>query len=157
MAFTVRDMNDNTLVFVFKDEADRQRVMLGEPWAYDKHLVVFWRIEEDEDIEEVEFKKTSFGVQLHGIPVRRMNHEATTILGSSLGKIAHVTKGGEIANGGQAMCIQVSVDITKPLCRGRRTKLEKDRETWISFKYKRLPNFCYWCGYLTHNDKDCPY
>ncbi len=39
--FTVRDMNDNILVFVFEDEADRERVMQGEPWAYDKHLVVF--------------------------------------------------------------------------------------------------------------------
>ena len=94
-------------------------------------------------------------MQLHGIPIRRMNHEAATILGSSLGKIAHVSEGGESVGGGQAMHIRVSVDITKPLCRERRAKLEKDKETWISFKYKRLPNFCYWCGLLTHTDKDC--
>jgi hypothetical protein len=43
--FTIRDMNDNILVFAFEDEADRERVMLGEPWAYDKHLVVLQRIE----------------------------------------------------------------------------------------------------------------
>ncbi len=153
--FTIRDMNDNTLVFVFEDETDRERVMQGEPWAYDKHLVVFQRIEDDEAIAEVDFKYTSFWVQLHGIPIRRMNHEAATILGSSLGKIAHVSEGGEAIGGGQAMRIRVSVDITKPLCRGRRAKLEKDKETWISFKYERLPNFCYWCGLLTHTDKDC--
>ena len=34
--FTIRDMNENILVFVFEDEADRERVMMGEPWAYDK-------------------------------------------------------------------------------------------------------------------------
>ena len=26
---------------------------------------------------------------------------------------------------------------------------------WISFKYERLPNMCYWCGRLTHDDRDC--
>ena len=26
---------------------------------------------------------------------------------------------------------------------------------WISFKYERLPNLCYWCGRLTHDDRDC--
>ena len=58
--FTIRDMNDNTLVFVFEDEADRERVMQGEPWASDKHLVVFQQIEDDEAIAKVDFKHTSF-------------------------------------------------------------------------------------------------
>uniref|UniRef100_A0A2N9FWN1 DUF4283 domain-containing protein n=1 Tax=Fagus sylvatica TaxID=28930 RepID=A0A2N9FWN1_FAGSY len=48
--FTIRDMNENRLVFIFEDEADRERVMMGEPWAYDKHLVVLQRIEEEEAI-----------------------------------------------------------------------------------------------------------
>ena len=26
----------------------------------------------------------------------------------------------------------------------------------MDFKYERLPNLCYWCGRLTHHDKDCP-
>ena len=60
--FLIRDMNENKLVFVFDDEADRGRVMLGEPWAYDKYLVILQRIEEDEAIEEVAFTETSFWV-----------------------------------------------------------------------------------------------
>ena len=27
---------------------------------------------------------------------------------------------------------------------------------WISFQYERLPIFCYWCGLLNHDKKDCP-
>jgi hypothetical protein len=155
--FTIRDMNDNKLVFVFEDEADRERVMMGEPWAYDKHLVILKRIEEDEAIEEVEFRETSFWVQLHGLPVRRMNHEVANALGSSLGKIDRVSEGEANAEGGMAMRIRVSMDVTKPLCRGRKTRIEKGREMWISFKYERLPNFCYWCRHVSQSDKDCPY
>ena len=40
-------------------------------------------------------------------------------------------------------------------CRGRLISLENGKQTWVSFKYERLPNLCYWCGRLTHNDKDC--
>ena len=28
------------------------------------------------------------------------------------------------------------------------------KQIWISFKYERLPNLCYWCGRLIHEDKD---
>ena len=31
----------------------------------------------------------------------------------------------------------------------------KVNERWISFKYKKLPNFCYWCGLISHDGKDC--
>lgn len=25
----------------------------------------------------------------------------------------------------------------------------------MNFRFERLPNLCYWCGRLTHDDKDC--
>uniref|UniRef100_A0A2N9GZI9 Reverse transcriptase domain-containing protein n=1 Tax=Fagus sylvatica TaxID=28930 RepID=A0A2N9GZI9_FAGSY len=125
--FTIRDMNENRLVFIFEDEADRERVMMGEPWAYDKHLVVFQRIEEEEAIDDVVFQETSLWPE----------NEAS-------------------ADGGHAMRIRIRLDVTKPLSRGRKARLEQGRETWISFKYERLPNFCYWCGLLSHSEKDCP-
>ncbi len=154
--FTIRDMNENRLVFVFEDEADRERVMMGEPWAYDKYLIILQRIEEEEAIEDVVFRETSLWVQLHGLPVQRMNPEVANTLVSSLGRIEKISDKDTNADGGQAMRIRVRLDVTKPLCRGRKARLEKGRETWIFFKYERLPNFCYWCGLLSHSDKDCP-
>ena len=32
--------------------------------------------------------------------------------------------------------------------------LGRGKELWVSFKYERLPNICYWCGYLNHDDRD---
>ena len=31
----------------------------------------------------------------------------------------------------------------------------KEKQVWISFKYERLPNICYWCGCFDHDNKDC--
>ena len=47
------------------------------------------------------------------------------------------------------------MDVTIPLCRGRKISLENGKIGWVSFKYERLPIICYWCGCLDHIDKDC--
>ncbi|KAK9995636.1 hypothetical protein SO802_020322 [Lithocarpus litseifolius] len=39
--------------------------------------------------------------------------------------------------------------------KGRQVTFEDGSEGWIAFKYERLPNLCYWCGRLSHDDKDC--
>ena len=51
--------------------------------------------------------------------------------------------------------VRVKVDVSQPLCRGRVISLENNKELWVSFKYERLPTLCYWCGSLTHDDRDC--
>jgi hypothetical protein len=53
------------------------------------------------------------------------------------------------------MRARVKLDILKPLCRGRKVHRVDGTELWISFKYGCLPNYCYWCGLLTHAEKDC--
>ena len=53
------------------------------------------------------------------------------------------------------MRIHVLIDITKPLCRGRIISLDSNDDHFISFKYERLPNICYWCEKVSYADKDC--
>lgn len=61
----------------------------------------------------------------------------------------------KVYDGGHFIRVKVSVDITMPLCRGRLISLKDDKQLWVSFKYERLPNICYWCGRLMHDDRDC--
>ena len=57
--------------------------------------------------------------------------------------------------GGDFLRVHVEIDMSKPLCRGRKVALDDDNERWIAFKYEKLPNFCYWCGLISHDGKDC--
>lgn len=57
--------------------------------------------------------------------------------------------------GGNFLRMKVTIDINKPLCRGRLISLSHSEQSWVSFKYERLPNICYWCGCLNHRDRDC--
>ena len=47
------------------------------------------------------------------------------------------------------------MDVTKPLCKDRMITWDQGREGWVSFMYERLPNICYWCDHLSHDDKEC--
>ena len=47
------------------------------------------------------------------------------------------------------------MDITQPLCRGRMVRIGGNPSRWVDFRYERLPIFCYWCGKVDHDERDC--
>ena len=88
------------------------------------------------------------------LPHSHLNVETTLRLGDSLGVVSKPKDISEM-KGGPFMRVRVEVDVMKPLCRERRVTWDEASEGWIYFKYERLPNICYWCGHLSHDDKDC--
>ena len=96
--------------------------------------------------QDIRFEKTKLWVQLHGIPMKFMTFEAAKKFGSVLGELFALID-PKIFDGGHFIPIQVSIDLSLSLCRGRLIFVgEGGKQLWISFKYERLPNMCYWCG-----------
>lgn len=60
--FSAQNMGDNVILFEFEEKADVERVLLLEPWSYDKNLVAFCRLEEDMEIESLAFEHAVFWV-----------------------------------------------------------------------------------------------
>ena len=111
------------------------------------------RYDKDVPIEDLKFSSTAFWVQVHDIPVRFMNSKVAEGICSTVGTV--IRKSEMEMNGGSFMRVRVSVDVTHPLSRGRMVSVGQGKEKWVSFKYERLPNICYWCGCLNHDDRDC--
>ena len=152
--FDVSDVGNNVVLMEFKMEVDTDKVLMGEPWSFDRHLVVFERYDGSVPIQELKFCTTSFWVQIHDLPYSYLNIETALSLGDSLGMVMKPKDTSEMVEG-SFMRVRVVVDITKPLYRDRRVMWDQSSEGWISFKYERLPNICYRCGQLSHDDKDC--
>ena len=58
--FEMRDMGDHMVLFVFPEASDIERILLREPWTFDKHLVALKRMDTSEDIRELDFSVTRF-------------------------------------------------------------------------------------------------
>ena len=153
--FTIRDMGENKAIFTFKDIIDVEQVIQNGPWAYDRSLVVCKRVEANIPINEVQFTHSYFWVQIHGLSVLSLNQETSEAIGQTLGMVEHAPESVEDRGGGPCMRVRVLIDITKPLCRGRKILIDDELERWVSFKYEKLPNFCYRCGQVCHGEKDC--
>jgi hypothetical protein len=55
---------------------------------------------------------------------------------------------------GKYLWIRVVIDLFKPLEQGRALLLT-GASCWVSFKYEKLPTFCYRCGRILHDQKGC--
>ena len=152
--FEVRRSSDHVLLFTFEKKEEIERIMNNAPWSFDKHLVVLQRCDKETPIKELKFDKIPLWVQLHDIPVRFMNKAVAEKLCAVVGTIWPNIEEDEM-DGGSFLRMKVTIDINKPLCRGRLISLPHGEQSWVSFKYERLPNICYWCGCLSHGDRDC--
>ena len=56
---------------------------------------------------------------------------------------------------GRCLRVWVEIDVTRKLFRGQKINIEKGEARWVQFKYERLPNFCYRCGLLEHDLREC--
>ena len=152
--FSIKNNGDHIILFSFDNEAEVDRILSSEPWCFDKYLMAFSKINKESALEVCNFNKVSFWVQVYDIPLCYRNKEVAEQICETIGIIQH-PKDPPDCDGGSFIRVRVSFDISLPLCRGRLITLDDDREHWVSFKYERLPNLCYWCGRLTHSDKDC--
>ena len=95
----INDMGDNILFFKFEDEYDLNKVMEHEPWTYDKHLVVFEGVVENVPVSVLEFKYTTFWIQIHDLPIHCLNPEIRDTIGNSLRTPLHMADSEEGGKG----------------------------------------------------------
>ena len=150
-----RNMGDNRVMFLFENTVEMEWVMANGPWSFDKLLILLKRIEDDGSFSSVVFDSCAFWVQIHDLPPRHMTIAVCEKIAGTLGEVDHVEDPDEGRNRGSFMHARISINIDHPLCRGRKVWLGRARDHWVSFKFERLPNFCYWCGRVTHSDRDC--
>ena len=118
-SFHITNVGDNVPLFMFDLETDAEKVLLGEPWSYDRHLIVLQRYDGSKPVKEIEFRHCKFWIQIHDIPFKFMTPKTAVEIGESIGRVSIPPNPSEL-KGGTFMRVRVSVNVTRPLCRGRK-------------------------------------
>ena len=87
-------------------EVDADKVLLGEPWSYDRHLVSIQRFDGSKALKDIDFKFCSFWIQIHDIPFKFMTEDTAKEIGDTIGT---VIKSGDVSEwkGGTFLRIRV--------------------------------------------------
>lgn len=117
--------------------------MEGRPRSFDRQILVINELDGNTLPSQMKFSMSPFWVQVHDMPLVCMT------------KGIGVNVAGDGAGWGRCLRIRVSIDITKPLDRGRALDLGRN-SSWVTFKYEKLPLFCFNCGCIVHGDQGCP-
>ena len=152
--FRIKKENDHVVLFSFDDKSEMEKVMEAKPWNFDKRLMVLQQYGREMDLGDMKFRKVTFWVQVHDLPIRFRTKKIVEQLCEVIGEVNKEIAEAE-SEGDNFMRVQVTIDITQPLSRGRVVLLDSGKELWVHFKYERLPSLCFWCGFLLHEDRDC--
>ena len=128
---------------------------MRQPWSFNKSLLVLGNFAGHEKSEEVNLQWCPFWVQIHGLPLGLMTTKIATVLGESIGDVEEVDADGEKMAWGKFLRVRVAINISKPLKRGTRITIEGKGSMLVVFKYEKLPDFCYVCGCLDHQELEC--
>ena len=97
-----------------------------EPWAYDKHLILLKWYDGKCSTHTFHFSTVKFWLQIHGLLVNRLTFETAMELGKSVGVVSR-SKHRDQVIGGDFLRVKVSIDVSKPLCQGRKVLLGQNR------------------------------
>ena len=76
-------------------------------------------------------------------------------MGNSLGHYIEIDKRSWQSEQAKFMRVRVDLPIDKALRRGGNMVNGEGGKFWVTFKYERLPTFCFWCGKLGHDERHC--
>ena len=165
-------------MFKFATELDKKRILTRGPRHFNRALMVLIEPTDLSEVTKQSFSHASFWVQIHNVPIMCMNEETIREFGKEIGKVEEV---GTDAAGeciGEYARLRVSVDITKPLVKilslepeeaekgvemvdmekeGTEAEQEdeKNKEIFMPVLYEKLLDFCYVCGCLGHQFREC--
>ncbi|KAK9991321.1 hypothetical protein SO802_026306 [Lithocarpus litseifolius] len=147
------EVGNNILQFKFGSQCQLEWVEKGGPWNFENNLLMLCRWGKGLTATNITFTHTPFWIQVWGLPFEYMTEEAGKDIGGKIGKVIEVDKRSLQAERAKFMRIRVEIVIAKPLRRGGNiTNADGDR-CWLTFRYERLPTFCYICGLIGHDDK----
>lgn len=150
----VVELDQNFYQFIFSHQEERDRTLLKRPWLFENQILVLQPWHKTLTKEDESFSRSTLWVQIRGVPHHWSSKEVGWKLGSLFPKCLNVILPENGSKLGRMLKLLVEVNLSKPLLRGTKLKLEQEL-LWVDFKYEMLPTFCFYCGIVGHQEKNC--
>ncbi|KAF4385040.1 hypothetical protein G4B88_017841 [Cannabis sativa] len=99
---------------------------------------------------------TPFWVQVSGIPFLKRSRALAQRLGEVLGRLIEVDTASLKETWGPYLRVRIEIDVTQPLPRGTDFHFHgMAGPVWHEFCFENLPDFCHYCGRLSHIVNHC--
>uniref|UniRef100_A0A803Q8S4 Zinc knuckle CX2CX4HX4C domain-containing protein n=1 Tax=Cannabis sativa TaxID=3483 RepID=A0A803Q8S4_CANSA len=135
---------------------DRRRVLIGQPWHFDYKLIVMTPLEAGSVVTAETLSTTPFWIQVSGIPFLKRSHVLAQKLGEVLGRFIEVDTASLKETWGPYLRVRIEMDVTQPLPRGTGFHFHgMAAPVWLEFRFENLPDFCHYCGRLSHIVNHC--
>ncbi|KAJ4842860.1 hypothetical protein Tsubulata_040286 [Turnera subulata] len=152
----VSELEKNLFMFRFGDARDKTKVLMGEPWHFDRNVLILQSIEGNEQPFTIDLFRTPFWVHVYDLPFNYRDPEVARMIGKKLGFLMDVYEEDEWEML-SFLRVRVMLNLRVPLCKHLEIKIEEGVTFTVLFKYENLPSFCFFYGRLGHSMKDCGY
>ncbi|KAI7990584.1 hypothetical protein LOK49_LG12G02504 [Camellia lanceoleosa] len=147
-------LGENLFLFQFVHLVDKSKVLSYGPWSFDKHLL-FCEFDPSLKPSKISFTYASFWIYVYNLPLISMTKSVGMVIANTIGSFIDMDYGDGGTTWENFLRIQVWLNVSRPLQRCMLIALQERDPGWVSFKYERLPNFCYYYRMLGHDDKEC--
>ncbi|XP_019183734.1 PREDICTED: uncharacterized protein LOC109178651 [Ipomoea nil] len=151
----ISELQPNLFLFVFYHKTDMQGVLEEGPWSFENNTLVCRQVCDGVLPDDVVLNFVDMWVQLHDLPLGYTSDVILEQIGNFIGTFVKCDDRFTGAPWRTFYQIRVSILVARPI--KRRMKLVKrDKITcWVTFKYERLHNFCFFCGLMGHSHRFC--
>lgn len=151
----IHDLGGYRYSFVFYHVMDVQRVMEGGPWSFEQSMLVYKKLEEMENPQELQLNEVVIWVQIYELPKGFISENILKNVGDYIGKFIKTDPTNYDGSWKPYVRVRIMMNVLKPLKRRMKIKREGGSWSWINFKYERLSTFCFVCGIIGHTEREC--
>uniref|UniRef100_A0A803QD77 Zinc knuckle CX2CX4HX4C domain-containing protein n=1 Tax=Cannabis sativa TaxID=3483 RepID=A0A803QD77_CANSA len=155
-SINILEKEPNFFTVEFGCFGDRRRVLIGQPWHFDYKLIVMTPLEAGSVVTVESLTTTPFWIQVSGIPFLKRSRALAQRLGEVLGRFIEVDTTSLKETWGPYLRVRIEIDVTQPLPRGTGFQFQgMAAPVWLEFRFENLPDFCHYCGRLSHIVNHC--
>ncbi|KAI9113091.1 hypothetical protein K1719_015616 [Acacia pycnantha] len=143
---------------LFADSIENREASQGRPWAIQGALLNIQHWDEYMIFGEVNFDWCPFWVQFHGLPHAALDGENAIKLGDAVGRtVLYESPKLQDRLSRTFIRARVLIRVHEPLVKGFWVPRPNRDPIWVTVRYERLQNYCYDCGRIGHESRNCKF